>query len=328
MKLKRWLYIVPAFLLACTSCGYSEDPITPSGNYSVLRFDFPQGNNDFDREIEQIHDEYGFYVIYKDITLQDLNRKWTSVGTDNTYYGNDVPDADMPFYVSFLKERILEYMDVDMVKKTFPIKFYFMENFRAIPYGMPDQPYPWEGEGYGDNVSPYFQALKTNGFDYWAMSLKRSQMENTNPTASKQLQCAVLFQLILQCKESGVVSEPAALRDGIDFETRFPYGVGTDDPNHPYRRGFINWIYDDFGTSNRLHLIEDNGPIYLSYYQTGGSRDYFMDYVKAAMWYTRDEFVAKYPTEQFPLITEKFDIVVDYFNNTVGIDLQGIAEGK
>ena len=37
-----------------TGC-YNENDVTPSGNYSVLRFEFPQGNNSWDKEIEEIH---------------------------------------------------------------------------------------------------------------------------------------------------------------------------------------------------------------------------------------------------------------------------------
>ena len=36
-----------------TGC-YNENDVTPSGNYSVLRFEFPQGNNSWDKEIEEI----------------------------------------------------------------------------------------------------------------------------------------------------------------------------------------------------------------------------------------------------------------------------------
>ena len=37
-----------------TACTPSEDPITPSGNYSVLRMEFPQGNNSWDEDIKEI----------------------------------------------------------------------------------------------------------------------------------------------------------------------------------------------------------------------------------------------------------------------------------
>ena len=79
-----------------TGC-YNENDVTPSGNYSVLRFEFPQGNNSWDKEIEEIHNIYGVYLIYKDISTQDLNRKWTSLVTGKLYYGNDLTDEQVPY---------------------------------------------------------------------------------------------------------------------------------------------------------------------------------------------------------------------------------------
>lgn len=78
--MKRFIYITVASLITMTACTPSEDPITPSGNYSVLRMEFPQGNNSWDEDIKEIHDKYGVYLLYKDITPADLNRKWTGIG--------------------------------------------------------------------------------------------------------------------------------------------------------------------------------------------------------------------------------------------------------
>jgi hypothetical protein len=49
--MKRFIYITVASLITMTACTPSEDPITPSGNYSVLRMEFPQGNNSWDEDI-------------------------------------------------------------------------------------------------------------------------------------------------------------------------------------------------------------------------------------------------------------------------------------
>lgn len=76
-----------------------------------------------------------------------------------------------------------------------------------------------------------------------------------------------------------------------------------------------------------------NSFVTLSYYKTqnytsgGVYRDLFMAYVRSAMAYTREEFYAKYPKESYPLIAERFELVITYMKNTYGIDLQGIAKG-
>lgn len=65
------LLIAISSIFILTSC-YNEGDVTPSGNYSVLRLEFPQGNNSWDKEIKDIHDVYGVYLLYKGITPKIL----------------------------------------------------------------------------------------------------------------------------------------------------------------------------------------------------------------------------------------------------------------
>ena len=61
--MKQKLFIIAlSCIFMMTGC-YHEDDVTPSGNYSVLRFEFPQGDNSWDKEIEEIHNKYGVYLI-------------------------------------------------------------------------------------------------------------------------------------------------------------------------------------------------------------------------------------------------------------------------
>ena len=115
------LLIAISSIFILTSC-YNEGDVTPSGNYSVLRLEFPQGNNSWDKEIKDIHDVYGVYLLYKGITPQDLNRKWTSLGTGKLYYGNDLTDEQTPYYVDFLKNHVLNYVTPEIAKLVLPAK--------------------------------------------------------------------------------------------------------------------------------------------------------------------------------------------------------------
>ena len=115
--MKRFIYITAASLITMTACTPSEDPITPSGNYSVLRMEFPQGNNSWDEDIKEIHDKYGVYLLYKDITPADLNRKWTGVGTGKLYYGDDVPGTEVPYYV----QRLMEHFQFHCLNNVFSL---------------------------------------------------------------------------------------------------------------------------------------------------------------------------------------------------------------
>ena len=45
------------------------------------------------------------------------------------------------------------------------------------------------------------------------------------------------------------------------------------------------------------------------------------------MWLTPEEFEARYPKSLYPMLTEKYEIVVTHMKETYGIDLVGIAIG-
>ena len=45
------------------------------------------------------------------------------------------------------------------------------------------------------------------------------------------------------------------------------------------------------------------------------------------MWLTPEEFEERYQANEYPMIKEKYDIVVEHMLNTYGINLVGIAKG-
>jgi hypothetical protein len=45
------------------------------------------------------------------------------------------------------------------------------------------------------------------------------------------------------------------------------------------------------------------------------------------MWLTPEDFEARYPSSKYPMIKEKYDIIVKYMLETYGLDLVGIARG-
>ena len=51
MKLNKYFAFVALGMLGMTSCTQTDDPLEPSGNYSPVRFEFPQGDNEWDKRI-------------------------------------------------------------------------------------------------------------------------------------------------------------------------------------------------------------------------------------------------------------------------------------
>ena len=62
--LKTQIYwILLLSLLGLASCG-DDDNIGFVEKFDLQQFDFPQGDNPWDKEIEQIAKDWGMYIIY------------------------------------------------------------------------------------------------------------------------------------------------------------------------------------------------------------------------------------------------------------------------
>ena len=430
--MKRFIYITVASLITMTACTPSEDPITPSGNYSVLRMEFPQGNNSWDEDIKEIHDKYGVYLLYKDITPADLNRKWTGIGTGKLYYGDDVPGTEVPYYVDFFKNNVFPYASTEMIQKNFPVKIYLQKDFRGVDpnlgggddsgtggtggtgtggtgtggtggtgtgtggtgtgtgtggtgtgtgtggtgtgtgtgtggtgtgtggtgTGTGGTGTGTGGTGTGTDTGSTeiyipdvagFTPTKFDGFDYWAISFSNTELywlqkraelkdkENKTDVEKAELAKAnetmavkrfsFINQFLTSQRMDNTLPEPEGLRDGMDFVS----SLNRSNPNHKnyvFNRGLIRWV-DDNGVEE-----ESLWSIYTSYYKqpnynSGGFyRDFFSLYIRAAMRFSPEEFYEKYPKEKYPLISEKYELVVRYMKDKYGIDLPGIAKGS
>ncbi len=132
-------------------------------------------------------------------------------------------------------------------------------------------------------------------------------------------------QILTPQRLDGTIPEPEGFRDGIDFTTAWSK-YNPSSVNYPPTRGFILWIKD---TGKEMAW----GSVYMSYYakenyNSGGNYyDYFWSYVRAAMYYTPEEFYAKYPKDKYPLVSRQYEAAVKYMKDKYGIDLPGIAKG-
>ena len=175
--------------------------------------------------------------------------------------------------------------------------------------------------------------MKWDGFDYWAISLtltelKKIEMGIVSDLSMKQKRCGILYQIIANMIENGDIVEPVDLRDGIDFETALRTKKGTDD--YRWNRGFPNSILTSFGVGTRTGNAENTSDYaqansMISYYQGENNHEYFLNYIRNAMWFTKAEFEAKYV--DFPVIREKYNLVVRYLLDNYGMDLVKMAAG-
>lgn len=308
--------------LFSTACTPSEDDIIPSGNYSVIHMDFPQGNNSYDQDLVKIHDDYGTYVLYKDIWTADLNRKWIHQSTDNKYFGEDVPEEYREFYVKFLTQEVFGNLTPQLktiLGELMPLKIFFVHNFHG------------EVAGTGTDPTPVEKPLgnKMDGFDFWAFSFSPETVDGTDDTNMRMNRSTILFAVLKEAYARGLFSEPEGLRDGINFSTALKY-KDTDATNVNYllTRGFPWYMYDTFGGSTEL---ENYGSHSASYYNLTNSdksyyRDYFLEFVKVSLYYSPEQLAEKYPAEKYPLLARNIELTVNAIKSQIGIDLSEIAK--
>ena len=335
-------------LMAC----YSEEDLTHSGNYSVTKFIFPQGDNAWDMDIKDIHDRYNVYLIYKEVTFVDLNRQWQSLGTGDLFSGDSLTNEQVPVYVDFLKNHFFAFISPEIAQKALPVKIYMLHNFKKVTSGddtgetdTGDTGGTGTGTGTGTGgtgtgtggtgtgtggtgtggTDPNFVPLKIDGFDYWAISFTDDEMNNMDPY-SKKVKRNIFFRTFIEnAIRKGSVTEPTDFKNEMDYKTRINTNK-PEDPDYYLTRGFLD-LFKERELSSRA-------PYFMDEYTGAGFENPdiyphadFVYYIRAAMWYTPDEFETHYPAEKYPLIKKKYDVVIHHLKSAYGIDIQQIAKG-
>ncbi|WP_302607530.1 hypothetical protein [uncultured Duncaniella sp.] len=364
--MKRTILYTTLGLLSLTACNSDEEALDPTGNYSVLRFEFPQGDNDFDHEIKSIYDDYGIFIIYKDITSADLNRRWTSLGTDKLQDYVPVKEADIPFYVDFLRNHVFNYLTNDLAKRAFPVKMYICEQFgdydkipsdlsgTGIGTGRPSTETGGgtgtggtgtggtgtggtgtggtgtggTGTGTGNKIN---QILTLNNssrlFDYWAVSFSRDGIDKKDKDEMRLARIRFIYLTIKEAYMAGTIVDTPEALSLLNFEK--PYldrdqekqPGALDNPDHRLNRGFPYRLYEsDFKETTSYEV----GVAYMNLKEPI-TYNYFLNYIRVALYYSRDELVKKY--EKHPRIIAVYDAIVSDMKNTYGIDIVGINKG-
>lgn len=327
-----------AVAFAAVSCS-DDEVLTPSGNYSPIRGGFPQGDSKQDSIINEIKKDYGVYLIYKGINEKDLNREWVSTGTgplyvagyeeerDNGEIGWDLPAEQLPLYVDFFNNHIFDNISKEIVNSAIPIKIYMINGLRteARDYGEENQ------ESSGTDTDPY-KSIKLGTFDNWAVCLDNviSKEGEEKKEALKQMRCVLIIEIIKNAIDKGEIDSPNEFWSGFNFGE--DQKIDNNDPtrdNYKYKLGFVDRINDNFGTGSQKQ-VWPNDIITSSYYwEKNKYPDYnlFTTYIKNIMWLTPEGFEARYPSNKYPMIKEKREIIVNHMMEKYGINLVGIANG-
>lgn len=309
---KKYIYI-PIILMgmALLSSCEKEDPIESKFEVKFGSFDFPQGTNSWDTEIQKIYEEYGVKVIYKDITESDLTRNWVGGWGSSVAPTVDViPEAEMDEAVATLKNRVLKYMSPKMTKALLLPYIYLVTNYSA-----------WDMAGmcgFGN---------KMDGMDHWIVSVKwhfdfmGMGIIVSDKVFGRDASIIMLTDVYLKARTKGVLSVPKEFLDGVDRVTPLaPHNQSDEDtpemkadPNYYLTRGFIDMpgaiiLTDVFG--------------YGKPYDVNSIGDEVKNYMLNAMLLSKEQLEEKYPVELYPLIHQRLDAIYKMFD-AAGLDLRG-----
>ena len=339
--MKKYIFtaiMAAAALFATVSCN-NEEEITPSGDYSPIRGGFPQGESKLDSIINNIKNEYDVYLIYKGINEKDLNRDWVSTCTGDIYVagdeedreigdiGWDLPADQLPLYVDFFNNHIFDNISKEIANSALPVKIYMINGLRTEP-----RDYGEENSSSGTDNSDPHKSIKLGTFDSWAVSLDivTSKEGKEQEYALRQMRCILILEIIKNAIDKGDIDSPDEFWYGFNFSV--DQKIDNNDPtkdNYKYKLGFVDRINDNFGTGPKKQVWPNDILTSSYYWEKNKYPDYnlFTTYIKNIIWQTPEEFERRYPSDKYPMIKEKREIVVNHMLNKYGIKLLGIANG-
>lgn len=291
---------------------YDEDKAMPSGDYSPVRFEFPQGDASWDKLFEQMYDDFGVCVIYKDFTPGDLNKNWT-ISSGGDWGGHSVPDDHMPKYEDLLKNYLVPFLGKkEVVEACSPLYLYLAEDLGG---GM---------ASYGMNLG-----VNLNGLDFWAIGLTDTIKIIFPYEGIEDFRNGLVRFVYNKIVENAVVKklipEPSDFQAGIDYKTEVEKS-DVDSPNYYANRGLVGYItcadpgyafccmftWSDYWYGNIEQIVTAKGGD-------------FMMFTRVAMCWTKEEFEEKFPSEKYPLVNARYKMVVEQFKQ-YGFDLPGFAK--
>ena len=282
-----------------SSC-YKEAPIVASPMRDDLLFEFPQDNQEHDRRIQKLQEEYGTYVIYKDIDQNLLNRAWINLYPSMTLVAEPVKEEHITYYLDLLQAHLFDYCDSELMKSYFPKYFFLVSNLHRVDNG----------------TAKAHMVAKTDGVDFWAFSLKEKNgaMQTVN---IRQARLCFIYALIKGAFDEGKIKVPASFYEGIDYKNVIYdaiYSDGTAHEWHYQQRGFVKYVQPSFESESRttdISVVASDG-------------EDFLMYVRKILYTPPAQFISEHT--RWELIMKRYQIVLNVFNE-LGIDLSAIAEG-
>ena len=318
MKLKNIL-LCAIIVVAAQACD-NEAALQPNAPGEGIVFEFPEGDNDWDRDLQQIAGEFGTKCIYKNLTLTDLMRSWTATGSATEYLGQGlINDRQAKLYTQFFKDHVFHFLNPEIAKKVLPNYIYFAYDYCSVNFRA-DIGLVWHGN----------PRARYDGMGFWAFCYETSEhvsimdvpwqwtmfTEAIDVKKNREMVLKNIFNLMVN---DGVIVPPAqfAVGGGLDYSTPIVYGAANiNNENYYKRRGFparltnlVTWV----ASPSDLYSISNTGPTLT-----------FIDYLWLAFRFSAGEVREAY--KDFPLVIQYYELTVKYVKEKYGMDISLIGE--
>ena len=320
MKYKNIFSLI--FLLATLVACDDEKKLYPRSEdaSSISRFEFPQGSNSWDSDLEEMANTFGTIPIYTAFDTLDLNQAWSGTYTIK-YYGEPLCDEYAIFYTDFFKNHVFGFLKPELCKGVLPNYIYLVDDLRQVVAGA---------IGYAPLLCFW------DGLDYWAFSF-RAKEENLayydygsiiirpykpydlpkTPWEYKMRRTVILQNILAKMVEKGKIAIPADFQTGGAFDYSKKFSISVNAENYYMKLGY---------PGRMLAAAYDFTPL-----QTNVTMDAttnFASYLKLGMRYTRDSVLIKYPEDKYPLIIRYYDFTVKYMKDKYDWDITRMAALK
>lgn len=278
----------------------------PIGPESVLKPDYvlPQGNapqaaND---RIKQLFDTYGSYFLYN-FTQKDF--EWnTFAGTsngaiDSAVFGDPQYAGDM---LQFLDDVWLKFLSDDFKKdKGIPYRVFMTDTIRQRR----------SGSGWPPGREYLYKDFLVTGksMSFTGMNGNLRTMTPAQKTARKN---TIIGQVFKYYQDNGIIAFPASFYDLTDY-VNMPTTPVTANLVAYRNRGFLPGSYFNGNPSEWM---------YGTYAWTTARATDASSYLLHVTSFTDAQMA---PFLEYPLIKQKFDLLVAHFQNEYGIDVRAIA---
>ena len=319
----KYLFLVFILWFVVAACD-NEDTLYPTEPENGVTFNFPEGSDTWDQDLEEIAARFGTKCIYKNLEEADYFRTWTASASGATnFIVSKLPDACLiKLYTQFFKDHIFRFLSPECTKGVLPNYIFFAYDFCSVSK---------RALSPGDTLvyhSYNSTKMKFDGMGFWSFCYEteehltimgqpwKGSIAAGDVKFVQEERDILLRNIFRRMVDAGTIVPPVEFEAGgeLDYVTPITYG-DVQNENYYMKRGFPKRLTNlkSYGNFGDLWSIANTGRI-----------ETFVDYLNLALRLPKIQVYADYA--DYPLIIKFYDLTVKYMREKYDMDIAAIAE--